>query len=60
MDFEGDGRNEVEGTSGAACRRDSNPYGVGVHRPRICVTDIGADGRPLHGFQCRSYHVVAS
>jgi hypothetical protein len=60
MDFDGDGRDEVEGTSGAACRRDSTPYGVGTHSPRICVTDIGADGRPLHAFQCRSYRVVVS
>lgn len=60
MDFDGDGRNEVQGTSGAACRRDSNPYGAGTHSPRVCVTDIGADGKTLHRFQCRSYRVIAS
>ena len=60
MDFDGNGRNEVEGTSGAACRRDSNPYGSGTHFPRICVTDIDAEDQPLHAFQCRSYRVVVS
>ncbi len=60
MDFEGDGHNEVDGTTGGACRRDSTPYGVGTRSPRICVTDIGADGQPLHPFQCRSYLVVVS
>lgn len=60
MDFDGDGRNEAEGTSGAACRRDSNPYTAGSHTARICVTDIDAAGRPLHGFQCKVYRVVAS
>ncbi len=60
MDFDGDGRNEVGGTSGAACRRDSNPYGMGTHFPRVCVTDIDAQDRRLHDFQCRFYRVVAS
>ena len=60
MDFDGDGRNEVEGTSGANCRRDSTPYGAGAHTAHICVTDMGLDDRPLHGFQCRTYRVVVS
>jgi hypothetical protein len=60
MDFDGDGRNEVSGSSGAACRHDSIPYGVGPHTAYICVTDIGADGRPLHGFQCHTYRIVVS
>src|SRR5262249_13564742 len=60
MDFNGDGRNEVEGTSGAACRRDSDPYPAGTWFPRICVTDIGPDGKPLHSFQCATYRVTAS
>jgi hypothetical protein len=60
MDFNGDGRNEVEGTSGAACRRDSDPYPVGTFTARICVTDIGPDGKPLHPFQCATYQVTAS
>jgi hypothetical protein len=60
MDFNGDGRNEVSGSSGAACRHDSIPYGLGVHNAHICVTDIGADGRPLHGFQCHTYRIVVS
>jgi len=60
MDFDGDGRNEVEGSSGAACRRDSNPYAIGSYNPRICVTDLGPDGKPLHAFQCAVYRVTAS
>jgi PKD domain len=60
MDFDGDGRNEVSGSSGAACRHDSIPYGVGPHTAYICVTDIGADERPLHGFQCHTYRIVVS
>jgi hypothetical protein len=60
MDFNGDGRNEVSGSSGAACRHDSTPYGVGVYNAHICVTDIGPDERPLHGFQCHTYRIVVS
>jgi hypothetical protein len=60
MDFNGDGRNEVEGTSGANCRRDSTPYGTGAHTAHVCVTDMDATDRPLHGFQCRTYRIVVS
>jgi len=60
MDFNGDGRNEVEGSSGGACRHDSDPYPAGTWSPRICVTDLGPDGKPLHPFQCATYRVTAS
>jgi PKD domain len=60
MDFNGDGRNEVEGTSGANCRRDSTPYLTGAHTAHVCVTDMDDAGRPRHGFQCRTYRIVVS
>lgn len=60
MDFNGDGRNEVEGTSGANCRRDSTAYLTGTHTAHVCVTDMDATGRALHGFQCRTYRIVVS
>ncbi len=59
MDFQGDGTNEVDGTTGGACRRDFT-YAAGTYRPRICVTDLGPDREPLHPFQCKTYTVTAS
>ena len=59
MDFRGDGINEVDGTTGGACRRDFT-YAAGTYRPRICVTDLGPDREPLHPFQCKTYTVIAS
>lgn len=59
MDFRGNGINEVDGTTGGACRRDFT-YTAGTYRPRICVTDLGPDREPLHPFQCKTYTVIAS
>src|SRR6266542_3835825 len=59
MDFQGDGTNEVDGTTGGACRRDFT-YAAGTYRPRICVTDLGPDREPAHPFQCKTYTVTAS
>lgn len=59
MDFQGDGRNEVDGTTGGACRRVFT-YAAGTYEPRICVTDLRADGSNAHPFQCKSYTVTAT
>jgi PKD repeat protein len=59
MDFQGDGSIDVDGTTGAACRRDF-VYATGTYRPRICVTDLGPDRQPLHPFQCKAYTVTAT
>jgi PKD domain-containing protein len=59
MDFQGDGTNEVDGTTGGACRHDFT-YAVGTYRPKICVTDLGPDGRTLHPFQCKTFQVTVT
>jgi hypothetical protein len=59
MDFQGDGKDEVDGTTGGACRRDFT-YAVGTWKPRICVTDLLADGSNAHAFQCKAYTVAAT
>lgn len=56
MDFEGDGKTEVHGSTGGSCRR-SNTYAAGNYRPEICVTDLDAAGEPRHDFQCKRYTV---
>jgi hypothetical protein len=56
MDFEGDGKTEVHGSTGGSCRR-SNTYAVGNYRPEICVTDLDATGKARHDFQCKRYTV---
>jgi PKD repeat protein len=59
MDFEGDGKTEVRGSTGGSCRR-TNAYAAGNYRPEICVTDVDARGEPRHDFQCRRYTVQAT
>jgi len=56
MDFEGDGKTEVHGSTGGSCRR-SNSYAAGTYRPEICVTDLDSFGNIRHDFQCRRYTV---
>jgi PKD domain-containing protein len=56
MDFEGDGKTEVHGSTGGSCRR-SNSYAAGNYRPEICVTDLDAAGKARHDFQCKRYTV---
>jgi hypothetical protein len=56
MDFEGDGRTEVRGSTGGSCRR-TNAYAAGSYRPEICVTDLDRAGQPRHDFQCKRYTV---
>jgi len=56
MDFEGDGKTEVRGSTGGACRR-TNSYAAGTYRPEICVTDLDPAGNERHEFQCQRYTV---
>ncbi len=56
MDFEGDGKTEVRGSTGGACRR-TNAYAAGTYRPEICVTDVDQAGNERHDFQCQRYTV---
>ena len=56
MDFEGDGKTEVHGSTGGSCRR-ANRYLAGNYRPEICVSDLDPFGKVRHDFQCRRYTV---
>jgi PKD repeat protein len=58
-DFDGDGRVDWGGTTGAHCRAD-HVYAAGTWKARVCVHDRDADGQDLHEDQCRTYTVVAS
>ena len=58
MDFDGDGQNEINGQTGAHCRR-THVYSAGTWRPRVCVTDVDSARVPLHPYQCKRYTVVA-
>jgi PKD repeat protein len=58
MDFTGAGKWNVNGTTGANCRRDYT-YAAGTYTATNCVTDTDADRQFLHPFQCLSYRVVA-
>jgi PKD repeat protein len=57
MDFDGDGRFDSGGTTGADCRRDYTYPAPGTWTPRICLHDLGPDGAALHKDQCRTYTV---
>lgn len=59
MDFEGDGRFDVGGTTGAQCRR-SHSYPAGTYQPRMCITDLGEDGVPMHPYLCVKYALQAN
>jgi PKD repeat protein len=59
MDFDGDGRWEVNGTTGGACRRD-HTYVVGTYDTVNCLADVGPSLEPLHPDQCRHYTVKAT
>jgi hypothetical protein len=59
MDFEGDGKLEVHGSTGGSCRR-TNTYAAGTYRPEICVTDLDSFGNIRHDFQCKRYTVQVS
>jgi hypothetical protein len=57
MDLDGDGRFELEGTTGGDCRASHDYEEAGTFRPRICVTDLDRGRRPAHPYQCHDYTV---
>lgn len=58
MDFDGDGKFDSGGITGASCRQD-HTYSTGTWHPELCLHDIAPDRSELHDDQCRSYVVVA-
>jgi hypothetical protein len=59
MDFDGDGKFDSGGTTGASCRQD-HTYAAGTWVPELCLHDMGPDRAAFHDDQCRSYVVVAT
>ena len=59
MDFDGDGRFDLGGLTGAHCRAD-HVYGAGTTKARNCLYDIDAKGDALHNDQCKTYTVVVT
>jgi PKD repeat protein len=60
MDFEGDGDLDVQGTTGAQCRRGFL-YAAGTYRPHLCVVDLTAPGgNALHTPVCQVLVVQAN
>lgn len=59
MDFDGDGKVDQGGTTGANCRRDY-VYTAGTWTARNCLRDVDASGKALHQDQCRTYTVVVT
>lgn len=59
MDFDGDGKFDSGGTTGASCRQD-HTYPVGTWVPEVCLHDMGPDRVALHDDQCETYVVVAT
>lgn len=62
MDFEGDGKLEVDGPTGADCRRShtytqTGPVSPTIYSPRMCATDLLPSRTPAHPYRCRSYTV---
>jgi hypothetical protein len=57
MDLDGDGVFEVDGPTGADCRRTHSYGEFGVFVPRVCVTDLLPSLSPAHSYQCRNYVV---
>ncbi len=57
MDLDGDGVFEVDGPTGADCRRSFSYARFGIYVPRVCVTDLLPSRSPAHAYQCRNYVV---
>jgi hypothetical protein len=62
MDFDGDGKFEVDGPTGADCRRSftyeqTGPVSPTLYTPVMCATDLLPSLSPAHPYQCRSYVV---
>lgn len=58
-DFDGDGRIDQEGTTGANCRTD-HVYAAGTWHSKLCLYDIGEGYERLHPDQCRTYTVTVA
>jgi PKD repeat protein len=59
VDFDGDGKFDSGGTTGAHCRID-HVYAAGTWKARNCLHDIDANGEALHDDQCKTYSVVVT
>ena len=59
MDFDGGGKWEVHGKTGAACRRERT-YTAGIDKAVNCLTDMGPGDVPLNPYKCHSYAVTAT
>jgi len=62
MDLDGDGSFEVNGPTGADCRRSYTYVHTGlvspkIYEPRICATDLLPSLSPAHPYQCKSWTV---
>jgi PKD repeat protein len=57
MDLDGDGVFEVDGPTGADCRRSHDYDRFGIFVARVCVTDLLPSRSPAHPYQCRNYVV---
>lgn len=57
MDLDGNGVFEVDGPTGADCRRSYSYDRFGIYVPRVCVTDLLPSRSPAHPYQCRNYVV---
>jgi hypothetical protein len=58
-DFDGDGRIDWAGTTGAHCRAD-HVYSAGTWKARNCLHDTDANGEALHNDLCKVYSVVVT
>jgi PKD domain len=58
-DFDGDGKFDSGGTTGAHCRTD-HVYAAGTWKARNCLHDMDANGEALHDDQCKTYSVVVT
>jgi PKD repeat protein len=58
-DFDGDGKIDWAGTTGAHCRAD-HVYAAGTWKARNCLHDTDANGEALHDDQCKTYTVVVT
>jgi hypothetical protein len=58
-DFDGDGKFDREGTTGAYCRTDTT-YTAGTWNTKLCVHDVTASYEQLHANQCRVYTVTVT
>lgn len=59
MDFDGDGKWDSGGSTGANCRKD-HVYAAGTWKPTMCVQDRDAADESIHDDQCRTYTVTVT